>query len=38
MDTLTDYNGDVVSGVEVELRGRLAELEDAGVACSALPE
>lgn len=32
MDTLTDYNGDVVSGVEVELRGRLAELEDAGVA------
>ncbi|MBS6072657.1 MAG: dihydropteroate synthase [Actinomyces urogenitalis] len=31
MDQLTDYGGDVVAGVEVELRQRLDELEAAGV-------
>ncbi|WP_172119435.1 dihydropteroate synthase [Actinomyces faecalis] len=31
MDRLTDYGGDVVAGVEAELRQRLDELEAAGV-------
>ena len=31
MDRLTDYGGDVVAGVEAELRERLAELAEAGV-------
>ena len=31
MDKLTDYDGDVVAGVEAELRQRLDELEAAGV-------
>lgn len=34
MDRLTDYGGDVVGGVEAELRERLAELEAAGVSRS----